>query len=487
MKIKSVLIFPLLFALLASCLTFPASAEERGYKLVTYDVDYPDRVRFEKVYDNAEDLWDAAIADVIGNSKNQIILYQDWDLYEEKKVEVNGPVISIDLNGHSIIRHTDNGGQVRNGGVFRVIGNARLEIRDSDPNSAGYDGIRGGVITGGSSTNGGGAFTVTDTARVTVTGGTVYKCTTNEHGGAVLLKGSSDATPCFEMNGGRIYFCQTTGASANSHGGAIYSDQGDVLLGGGVIDSCYSEDNGGAIYMNSGTLSAENVRFTGNHCLDYGGAVFISGGSLRVSRCRFSSNEAKKDGGAVYVDADDGSQFRDCIFNKNKSFGAGGAIYVNDDRTFLIDTDVIANSAAGYGGGIYVDSMDDVGVKGLVRIYNNSGKNGRDNLTLQNGFATRAYLSDGGLYEGSRIGLSSTGTNVRYADDISVYQAGYFFSDRGELTMEKTYERDASMLASVFTDGGYIWIVVGAALLLLCGAAAYAAVAKKRQKGARVK
>ncbi len=486
MRIKTVTALLLLFALLSLCMTVPVSAEDEikgKYEMTASYTNTGDKIRYMHIWsDSMDEIWNS-IDHTGGFRITEIKLYADWDVYEEKTLDYYNCHVVVDLNGHSIIRHTEDGSQIKNGGVFRISNDAHLQIDDSDPDSAGYDGIRGGVITGGANTNGGGAFTLTDRSKLTITGGTVYRCTTNEYGGAVMLKGTSVKHPEFKMAGGRIYFCQTTGAWSNSHGGAVYCDNGSVVLSNCRIDSCYSEDNGGAVYMNGGSLNAQNVLFTGNHCLDFGGAIFISGGSLRVARSRFSSNEAKKDGGAVYADSDEGAQFRDCIFNKNKSYGDGGALYVNDDRTYLIDTDVIANSASGYGGGVYVDSMDDIGVKGLVRIYNNSGKNGRNNLTLQDGFGTRALLSDGGLYEGSSIGLSSTGKNVKYAEDISVFQMGYFFSDSGDLVMEETYQREAPMLASVFSDGGAIPIVSAAALFLLFGAGTYAVLAKKKKAG----
>ena len=491
MKAKALFLFMLLLALLTVWTAFPASAEDepQGKYELTATFITTGQVITHRWYDDLDDLWSNIGPVAASDRTTEIKLHANWDIYEEKTLSIEHCNVYIDLNGHSIIRHTDNGKQVRNGGVFVLDLGARLTILDSDPGSAGYDGIRGGVITGGASTNSGGAFTVKDKSELTITGGTIYKCTTNEHGGAVMLAGGSKQ-PTFQMTGGRIYACQSLGAFFNCHGGAIYADKADVSLSNCKIDSCYSEDNGGAVYLNSGSLRIDNVRFVGNHCLDFGGAIFLSGGSLRVSRSRFSTNEAKRDGGAVYVDANDGAQLRDCVFNKNRSYGNGGAIYVNGDRTFLVDTDVIANSAAGYGGGVYVDadySTSYIGIKGLVRIYNNSGKNHRDNLTLADGLAVSAYLTSGGLYEGSKVGLSSTGQNVRYSDEISRYQLETlecFFSDtNGSLKIYNSmdYEREAPMLASVFSDGGSIRLVIGLLLFAVCGAAAYTITIKKKK------
>ena len=456
-------------------------AAEGGYDLMVCSLE--NEVLSTEHFSNMDELWTGLPARAVSGKTLKIVLKEDWNLYEEKNLSLSECPIELDLNGHSIVRHTKNNGQVSKGGVLSLSGNAVFKISDSRPDSAGYDGIKGGVITGGASTSGGGAFTLKDNAKLTIAGGTVYRCTTNEHGGAVMLTGSSDKHPTFEMTGGRIYFCQTTGAWGKCHGGAVYADQGDVLLYDCIIDSCYSEDNGGAVYMNSGSLGIKNARFSANHCLDNGGAVFISGGSLRVFGSRFTTNEAKKDGGAIYVDADEGSRIRDCVFTRNLAYGAGGALYINDDKAYIMDTDIIANSASGYGGGVYVDSRYDIGVKGLVRIYNNSGKNDRDNLTLQDGYASRAYLTDGGLYEGSSIGLSSTGTNVKYAEEISLFQSAYFFSDLGELALSDTYEREAEMLASSFSAGRYLWLFAGVPVAVICGAFAYFVKARKEKEG----
>lgn len=491
MKTKTLFPVVLLLAFLTVLTAFPVSAEDEPqgkYELTATFITTGQQIT-HRWYDNLDDLWSNIGPVAASDRTTEIKLHANWDIYEEKTLSIEHCNVYIDLNGHSIIRHTDNNKQVRNGGVFVLDLGARLTILDSDPASAGYDGIRGGVITGGASTNSGGAFTVKDKSELTITGGTIYKCTTNEHGGAVMLTGGSKQ-PTFEMTGGRIYACQSVSAFFNCHGGAIYADKANVSLSNCIIDSCYSEDNGGAVYLNSGSLRVDNVRFTSNHCLDFGGAIFLSGGSLRVSRSRFSNNEAKRDGGAVYVDANDGAHFRDCVFNRNISYGRGGAIYVNGDRTFIVDTDVIANSAAGYGGGVYVNanySTCYIGVKGLVRIYNNSGKNHRDNLTLADGVTASAYLTSGGLYEGSKIGLSSTGQNVKYADEISRYQLETlrcFFSDTDgslEIYNWSDYEREAPMLASVFSDGENIRLIIGLLLLTVCCAAAYTVMIKKKK------
>ena len=195
MKTKAFLSFLSLFAIMLVCMAIPVRAEEDpegNFEITSSRTNTGDKVQyFHQWYDSMDQLWSELDLDGGFNRITEIKMYADWDVYEEKTLEVYNGHVVIDLNGHNIIRHTDGNKQVRNGGIFRISNNAHLEILDSRPDSAGYDGIKGGVITGGASTNGGGAFTVTDWGQLTIRGGTIYKCTTNEYGGAVMLNGSS--------------------------------------------------------------------------------------------------------------------------------------------------------------------------------------------------------------------------------------------------------------------------------------------------------
>lgn len=438
-----------------------------------------DQVQRESSFDNPEDAWDYAVREAAREMCAFIYLGKDWTISEQHELEEdNEQTIVLDLNGHAVIR--DGGGkQRRNGGLFKVVTGTMLRIRDSNPRSSGYQGVRGGVITGGANTNGGGAITVQKSARLEIQGGTIYKCTSNEHGGAVLLEGKDSQ---LGVTGGRIYACQTTGAWSSCHGGAIYNNGGKIWLDDFAIDSCYSEDSGGALYMNGGEVRIKRARMTGNHCQDDGGAVCVNEGCLYMDDCRVSGCEAQKNGGAIYYNTSQGMKINGCIFMKNKARGDGGALYINDHNSAIINSDVIANSAAGFGGGIYVDSMRTLAIKGLIRVYNNSGKNGCNNVTLQDGTMSRATVSSGGLYEGSKVGLSSTSKNVPYALSISETQAAYFFSDRGSLEFRKTTEREAPFISTAFAEGGGSGIVLGTFMAVLAGTVVYLILSRRDKR-----
>ena len=457
---KSVWIVPV-FLLFLALFSVTAFAEDNVIRILNAD----GTVKSEVTHADPREAWNIAYrAAEAGDKKAEIVFGCNWT-HDLDLGLAAGQDLTLDLNGHTILR-TRGGKQIDNGFIFHIFDGTRLTVRDSDPASAGYDGIKGGVIAGGACKNGGGCIQIEAGGTCVIEGGTIHQCTTNDHGGAVKLAGASGKTTTLLMTGGAVNNCQTVYARANTHGGAVYSDYGTVYIENAQMDSCFAEDNGGAVYMNSGNLYIKNSVFSGNRCRDFGGAVFIDGGGLRLENCIFASNSAEDDGGAVYIDHGKGNDIRGCSFSGNRADGNGGAICVNDERAFLLDTQITENTAGGYGGGVYVDSLCDINLKGLMRICGNAGKNNRNNLTLQSGSASTAYLSSGGLTDGSLVSLSSTaGGAVRLGQDISAYQQSrYFRADYGSLELRDTEERDASMLASMIGSGkGLVCIGLGAA------------------------
>ena len=182
--------------------------------------------------------------------------------------------VTIDLNGHYILRKR-NGDMIKNGEIFLVEKNAVLTIRDSNPKSEGYDGVKGGVIAGGASSNSAGGVHIKEDGEFRMEGGTIYDCRTDEDGGAVYVDGSSDNTK-FTMTGGRIYGCKTVDSADNCLGGAVYLNRGTVDISNAKIDSCYSEDDGGAIYSERGVITLKNVIFAGNKAIEQGGVIYTA-------------------------------------------------------------------------------------------------------------------------------------------------------------------------------------------------------------------
>lgn len=420
--------------------------------------------------------WSKAIQSADNSKEVVITLGSDW--IEDTELTVGASMhITLDLNGHYVHRNR-NHEMKRNGYVFRVEENAVFTVRDSNPKGVGYKGVRGGVITGGASSNTGGGIHIEEKGEFRLQGGTIYDCRTDEDGGGVYLDGSSMDTK-FTMTGGRIYGCKTMESNDNCCGGAIYMVKGTVSVSNAKIDDCYSEDDGGAIYSNRGVINLDNVVFSGNYAREKGGAIYTAhdlakyqATVIKAHNCIFAANHADQDGGAVFInDNPDHNQamlFHKCVFRSNSANQQGGAIFINDDNTALSSCEIVSNKAGEEGGGVYVDGRYNITVMGLTRIMDNSSNknDGAANLALQDQTLGKARIIDAGLYKGSEIHFGTTGSSsVQVSEWVSSYQQQYFKADMGKLTTGESRTVNAQMITSgsVFNNGFYAVSIIGAA------------------------
>ena len=422
--------------------------------------------------------WNDATARANSTDEVKLILGDNWEHDSQLALGPNKK-LAVDLNGHYIKRTRDHK-KISDGSVFLVEKGATLTVLDSDPDSVGYDGIQGGVVTGGASGNCAGGVHIEDEAHVIWEGGTLYDCVTDYHGGGFYLDGSSEKTT-LKMTGGRIYSCQTIDSADNCHGGAIYVKNGTVDIDNVSFDSCYSEDYGGAIYVDNGYLNVYNSLFAANQAIDYGGAVYLAGDALIYFRdCIFAGNKADDDGGALYINNNPSKDkankypnldnpatlFDGCTFRNNEATDKGGAIFIDDDNVALINVTIDNNRAKTAGGGVWVDSLSDITFKGKCIVNNNTCTNNSAfrNVTLQKGVASQAYVYSAGLYAGSYIGINSDSSSddVVISLKMSKYQMQYFHADSGSLVIRDEKEEEAPMVvtASLFSNGVF-WVSVG--------------------------
>lgn len=456
---------------------------------------YSDGKRISKnEYDSPASAWLAAYNTADNKKKTILTFGGDW--ITDKMLQLDKDKrITLDLNGHFINRNMDHEMDDA-GGVFRLDGKSILTIRDSNPDSVGFDGIKGGVLTGGASSDTGGCFEIVGSSEVILEGGTIYDCITDKDGGAVRAVHGD-----FTMTGGRIYSCQTIDSTDSCQGGAIYvDDDGTLTLSDCMIDDCYSEDSGGAIYAENAEIYLSNVTFSGNTCRDYGGAICLWDDTLLHARnCLFTGNEAEDDGGAVYVDDapdDDGIiLFESCKFRRNKAGVDGGAIYVCDDRVGLSNTEITNNYAKKRGGAIFVDCRYNFTVRGLMTIKDNQCDNSSmANLTLEYGNFTDAKLMNSGLYKGSIIRIGTTNSSgetelTHKHTEFNEYQMRYFEADEGTLTFKKIGNKFIGMAtsASIFGNGSMEIIACFGTFWLVLAVVVIAAKKEKNKKAAALK
>ncbi len=379
--------------------------------------------------------------------------------------------LTIDLNGCFIDRNLLT--PTENGNVITV--SSTLTIVDSKSDSYTVSKLfKGGAIKNGANTKRGGGIVVADNATLNMNGGTVLNCVSTDDGGGISIESSGAK---LNVDSGAFYGNRTYDASGECCGGAIYSSDAQLTIQNAVFEGNYAEDNGGAIYADDGSCTISNSSFYSNSSLEEGGALFTDGENKSTfTECIFERNDSTgDDGGAVYCDANGGLYLNSCRMNYNHAYSDGGALYVNDDKVFVIGGNYQYNTAEGNGGGIYVDSMYDINVAGKLVIKDNTCNGKENDLCLQDGKASTAYLYCGGLYEGSSIWLSSTSTGSRLAlKSVDKFQYNnYFHYDSGyKADADKTISTrlssdDIRAEASILGQGNVLVIVICVVIIIV--------------------
>ena len=430
-----------------------------------------------------------AINDALTQSKNGanpvLMLYADVALKKPITVDA-GKSLTVDLNGHTVNRSC-HGTMVSDGYVFLVGSGASLTIEDSSPDVQNYStAIKGGVITGGAGDDVGGGIQLKEKSKLTMTGGSVVGCITNDHGGAVRVDGSGVKISIVDAG---FYSNMTMDSSDNSHGGAIYSDYSDceVNVKNTVFEGNYSEDDGGAVYINDGKFTAEGCLFNGNKCLDDGGAVYIESDSkASFDNCVFTNNRSDGHAGAIYCNSSDGTRISGTLKN-NSAGGAGGALFINGNAVSVQDACITGNVAGDRGGAMYVDEMYDINIQGLLKVKNNyKTDKSRDDIFLDSiGIAT-ARIYNGGLYDGSEVWVLTAGSSQVVSEYISAYQQRYFRCDDSSKSLQ--FSADSSktlsqkLITSAIGSGNVRFIIITAAAAV--AAAVVTVIIKSKKKGA---
>ena len=433
------------------------------------------------------DLWDGHLQD---DYQVKIILGSDWS-FSERQLIWRFRNIVIDLNGHTI-RQDRNGKKSDKGYFFYLEDFAKLTILDSNPTSDGYGGIKGGVITGGRGDDVGGGFIINDYGELNILGGTIYDCTTDEHGGAIY---ANDPRAVINLKDCTFYACKTIDSGDDCNGGAIYLKHTmRTTMENVTFKYCYSEDNGGAIYIGNrpGTVRMKNCTFTNNRALDYGGVIAIGdidnkkGFLFEAVNCSFTQNQCGKDGGVVCVSDNDDSVFHypilftDCSFTNNTA-GRDGSVFELDDNSVCLNNCTVTNNTASHLGAIYVNDNRKVSVAGKTVIKDNKGQHV---ILDDNGDKTRVHAA--GLTEGSYIIVNAIGgDNTILMKDVDERQVKYFHTEYGHtLEFRKTGTREAAMTVATLYGEGLIWVVAGIAAAVVLAGVTIVLVKKKKRKEA---
>ncbi len=450
-------------------------------------------------YLSFEEAWNKAV-EAGADSEVTIKLYKNWTGNDSGSLGSgagfqNGALcysgaknLTIDLNGYSIDRNLFK--PASGGAVIKV--NSTLTIVDSRSDEYTVSNLfKGGTIQNGANSDRGGGIVVADNATLNFNGGTILNCVSTDDGGAISASGSNAKV---NINGGGFYGNRTYDASTECCGGAIYGNKATVTVSNATFEDNYAEDDGGAIYVYDGSLTVSSSSFYSNSSKEEGGAVWVGGSAkTTISNSRFERNSSTgDDGGAVYCDSSSGTYLYDCQMAYNYSASEGGAVHINADRVFVVGGSYQYNTADEYGGGIYVDSMNDINAAGTLVIQNNTSKGKASDLCLQDGAASTAYLYCGGFNAGSSIWLCSNDTNSQLAikgiDKIQ-YNNYIHFDDgftQDKVSASTASDKDIRAVASAFSNGNILFICISGVLIMVFLVFLTRAKIEKKKKGAKI-
>ena len=218
----------------------------------------------------------------------------------------------------------------------------------------------------------------------------------------------------FNMSGGTIrnsYHTDEEYKHIKSNGGAVYMEQGTFSMSGGIIQNC-SGISGGAVYI-QGTpqttfTMSNDAKIISCSAESSGGAVYLENGQVILNGGTIYDNLAEQgNGGGVCVV---GGNFlmpeestavieANAAYSKSEpGYGSGGGIYVTS-KSGNVTVDLLSgkiqnNTSDRTGGGIAVNVADGTNVAANVTVGIADAKTNQNPLISGN----RASLLGGGMY-----------------------------------------------------------------------------------------
>jgi fibronectin-binding autotransporter adhesin len=224
------------------------------------------------------------------------------------------------------------------------------------------------ILTNGSANNGG--ILYVSSSNVVLDNTDLTFGSASSHGGCLRINGGAVTL----VNDSEITDCETTG-SGDGGGAAMLGgtlNLYDASRIGDYTHGNYSAASGGGVYMLGGDLNMfDYSRIRSNTAYDYGGGVFANGGatinmydSADIGYVFSTANNSAADGAGVYLDGSgDLLNMEDnSTLQFNTAAGFGGGVYLNTgSHLHMNSASILDNEAATRGGGMY--TLDEVTVE----------------------------------------------------------------------------------------------------------------------------
>jgi len=246
------------------------------------------------------------IAAAISASSDGDVINIAAGTYNEHSLNTNGKAITIgSASGNlDVIIDGYGGGRVF---VINSYENSNTVIKDL-------------VITGGSSSSGGGIYC--QYSNPTITGCTISNNTAYNNGGGIY---------CYDNSNPTISGCTISGNEASNNGGGIFCELSNPTISGCTIEGNTANNDGGGIYCDSSNPTISNCTIEGNTANYYGGGIFCVTSNPTISNCTIWGNTANNDGGGIY-----------CV-NIDLTISGGSVCGNSPNQTFVDETSSITS------------------------------------------------------------------------------------------------------------------------------------------------
>lgn len=227
----------------------------------------------------------------------------------------------------------------------------------------------GSVISGGNSTQGGGAI-YSEGSTVNINGGEIIN-NKAASGGALFISKESNAN----MNGGKISSNQ-----ADSGGGIFVHNNSTMTLFNGNVSDNYCNQNGGGLFINDNSVlnvKGNEASIINNTAAGTGGGVFNNICIVNMEKGAISSNKSADGGGGIWNNSGT-INLLGGIMDQNEVTGSacGGGAISNDGDLNIDGVTISGNSAPNHNGGA---------------IWSSGGK-----ITMTSGLITSNWAESGG-------------------------------------------------------------------------------------------
>lgn len=262
----------------------------------------------------------------------------------------------------------------------------------------------------------------------------------------------------------------------------LFDNVSDTQVWAFTFDSGLADNNqvegglfGGAVYARSGGDGNlfRACTFMNNGANAGGGAVaMFEGASLRFETCSFRDNSANGNGGAIYAGPDTRLELSGAFLESNTAVEErGGGLYMlNAASLDCVNSSFRSGSALLEGGGMALDSVNEVQLTG-TSIFDNDAGNGGGIFTINTTaritdmlcWSNRAFSQGGGLYlgPGSDIEVEAGDfVNNRVIVSASGDGGAIHVEDAARCILRNNFLRDNTILngrgAGIFVGGAAI-------------------------------